>query len=86
MFSRHQILDDLLDFFNCIDSNLEINEDSELCDYGLLDSLSSVEISDYLTKKYRVSIGPYDININTLRTVNTITYLVLKYMKRETDS
>ena len=61
-----------------IDEECEIKDDTSLFQEGLCDSLNLITLVNFLEKEFEVKIGPLDINIESLDTLNAIEAFINK--------
>lgn len=59
------------------------NENDELVDSGLLDSLKLMELISYIEDKYNIEIDIDDIDPESFNTVNSIVSLIEKNVSRK---
>lgn len=59
-------------------SETNIDEDQDLFESGLLNSLFAMQLVIFLEKEYEFQIGNEDLNISNFKSLNAITTFVMK--------
>lgn len=76
------ISDDVIQIIKDIDSSITIsNNDQNLLDYDIIDSLGIFELTAGIEDKYEIEIQPEDIIPENYKNINSIVRLVEKYTK-----
>lgn len=65
--TKNYIINQLLD-----DNQLQLEASTTLISSGIIDSISTLKLVDYLEKKYNIEVLPHEVDKDNLDTLNLI--------------
>jgi acyl carrier protein len=78
--SQNNIKDEIRGYIkNAIlqDDNTVIENDTPLISGGIIDSISTLKMVDFLEKKYKIEFSPHEVDRENLDTIDLIAQFVL---------
>ena len=58
--------------------DLDINDETPLISSGIIDSITTLSLIDFIEKSFNIEFEPYEVDQENLNTINRITDFILE--------